>query len=183
MVLVMIGEAFTPAFKVEGAQCSTCSGEALQCCAEAVEGAVVQEPLLTLTLNLRNVSFVVRIAAELSASSSKPFSQLVLHFDSQDAGISGSHDRVSQDRYFISAPAIVTALIDDCRFINRENRVPHYQRLFQNNDGVRQWRKVSSMSSWLILQPPHRPDRRGLSAACGQNNSSKRRNSLIRVDF
>jgi hypothetical protein len=25
----------------------------------------------------------------------------------------------------------------------RENRVPHYQRLFQNHDGKRQWWKVS----------------------------------------
>ncbi|KAM0800884.1 hypothetical protein BDR22DRAFT_849613 [Usnea florida] len=27
-------------------------------------------------------------------------------------------------------------------WVNRENRVPHYQRLFQNNDGVRQWNKT-----------------------------------------
>lgn len=27
-------------------------------------------------------------------------------------------------------------------FLYRENRVPHYQRLFQKNDGVRQWNKV-----------------------------------------
>ncbi|KAF2758861.1 hypothetical protein EJ05DRAFT_475116 [Pseudovirgaria hyperparasitica] len=27
-------------------------------------------------------------------------------------------------------------------FIYRQNNVPHYQRLFQKNDGVRQWNKV-----------------------------------------
>ncbi|KAF6230588.1 hypothetical protein HO173_011125 [Letharia columbiana] len=27
-------------------------------------------------------------------------------------------------------------------FVNRENRVPHYQRLFQKNDGLRQWWKT-----------------------------------------
>lgn len=28
-------------------------------------------------------------------------------------------------------------------FVMRENRVPYYQRLFQNHDGKRQWWKVS----------------------------------------
>lgn len=28
------------------------------------------------------------------------------------------------------------------RLVNRVNRVPYYQRLFQQNDGVRQWYKV-----------------------------------------
>ncbi|KAL2358920.1 hypothetical protein BJ546DRAFT_961609 [Cryomyces antarcticus] len=27
-------------------------------------------------------------------------------------------------------------------WVNRENRVPHYQRLFQKHDGVRQWNKT-----------------------------------------
>lgn len=31
-------------------------------------------------------------------------------------------------------------------FINRDNRVPHYQRLYQRNDGVRIWKKVSQDS-------------------------------------
>ncbi|KAF2014600.1 hypothetical protein BU24DRAFT_463377 [Aaosphaeria arxii CBS 175.79] len=26
-------------------------------------------------------------------------------------------------------------------FVNRENRVPHYQRLFQKHDGLRLWEK------------------------------------------
>ncbi|KAM5433400.1 hypothetical protein McanCB21832_004680 [Microsporum canis] len=30
-------------------------------------------------------------------------------------------------------------------FVFRENRVPYYQRLFQNNDGVRQWKKVRTL--------------------------------------
>ena len=40
-------------------------------------------------------------------------------------------------------------------WINRENRVPHYQRLFQKNDGVRYWNKVRfclrvlRFASWL----------------------------------
>ncbi|KPI39380.1 uncharacterized protein AB675_5023 [Cyphellophora attinorum] len=28
-------------------------------------------------------------------------------------------------------------------FVHRENRVPYYQRLFQNHDGKRQWHKTS----------------------------------------
>lgn len=28
------------------------------------------------------------------------------------------------------------------RWVYRENRVPHYQRLFQKHDGLRQWQKV-----------------------------------------
>ncbi|GBF61322.1 hypothetical protein TMEN_3804 [Trichophyton mentagrophytes] len=28
-------------------------------------------------------------------------------------------------------------------FVFRENRVPYYQRLFQNGDGVRQWKKTA----------------------------------------
>lgn len=31
-----------------------------------------------------------------------------------------------------------------CSFMFRENRVPYYQRLFQNHDGKRQWWKVST---------------------------------------
>ncbi|KUM60200.1 hypothetical protein ACN42_g6947 [Penicillium freii] len=30
-------------------------------------------------------------------------------------------------------------------FVFRENRVPYYQRLFQNHDGKRQWWKVSTL--------------------------------------
>ena len=33
-------------------------------------------------------------------------------------------------------------------FVNRENRVPHYQRLFQRHDGLRQWNKVSSFNTF-----------------------------------
>lgn len=33
------------------------------------------------------------------------------------------------------------------RFVFRENRVPHYQRLFQQHDGKRQWWKVSQIKS------------------------------------
>ncbi|ETN39630.1 uncharacterized protein HMPREF1541_05856 [Cyphellophora europaea CBS 101466] len=36
-------------------------------------------------------------------------------------------------------------------FVNRENRVPFYQRLFQNGDGRRQWRKTSR--SPFLLYP------------------------------
>lgn len=35
-------------------------------------------------------------------------------------------------------------------FMYRENRVPYYQRLFQNHDGKRQWWKVSR---FLITSP------------------------------
>lgn len=34
-----------------------------------------------------------------------------------------------------------------CRFVYRENRVPYYQRLFQNHDGKRQWWKVGSTAN------------------------------------
>ncbi|KAG0137060.1 hypothetical protein HOY82DRAFT_478032, partial [Tuber indicum] len=36
-------------------------------------------------------------------------------------------------------------------FVYRENRVPHYQRLFQKNDGVRQWYKTPR--SKMMLYP------------------------------
>ncbi|PWW77452.1 hypothetical protein C7212DRAFT_314313 [Tuber magnatum] len=36
-------------------------------------------------------------------------------------------------------------------FVYRENRVPHYQRLFQKNDGVRQWHKTPR--SKMMLYP------------------------------
>ncbi|KAL1627792.1 hypothetical protein UCDDS831_g05359 [Diplodia seriata] len=36
-------------------------------------------------------------------------------------------------------------------FVNRENRVPYYQRLFQKHDGVRQWNKTAR--SRAILMP------------------------------
>ncbi|OJD31350.1 transcription factor c6 [Diplodia corticola] len=36
-------------------------------------------------------------------------------------------------------------------FVNRENRVPHYQRLFQKHDGIRQWNKTPR--SRAILMP------------------------------
>lgn len=39
---------------------------------------------------------------------------------------------------------LLTSLFDAFRFVYRENRVPHYQRLFQNHDGKRQWWKVRS---------------------------------------
>ncbi|OCK85595.1 hypothetical protein K432DRAFT_342797 [Lepidopterella palustris CBS 459.81] len=35
-------------------------------------------------------------------------------------------------------------------FVNRENRVPHYQRLFQRHDGVRQWWKTPRSKYMLI---------------------------------
>lgn len=34
-------------------------------------------------------------------------------------------------------------------FINRDNRVPHYQRLYQRNDGVRIWKRVGQDFSAL----------------------------------
>jgi hypothetical protein len=34
---------------------------------------------------------------------------------------------------------------ESSRFVYRENRVPYYQRLFQNHDGKRQWWKVSEI--------------------------------------
>ncbi|KIX05880.1 uncharacterized protein Z518_03853 [Rhinocladiella mackenziei CBS 650.93] len=34
-------------------------------------------------------------------------------------------------------------------FVYRENRVPYYQRLFQNHDGKRQWWKVSEAFPFL----------------------------------
>jgi len=37
----------------------------------------------------------------------------------------------------------------DRRFLYRENRVPHYQRLFQKNDGVRLWNKTP-ISKFLL---------------------------------
>lgn len=36
-------------------------------------------------------------------------------------------------------------------FLYRENRVPHYQRLFQNHDGKRQWWKVSPVPIYGFL--------------------------------
>ena len=46
------------------------------------------------------------------------------------------------------------------RFLYRENRVPHYQRLFQKHDGVRQWNKVSPSS--FESHVPHCPAARHL---------------------
>lgn len=37
-------------------------------------------------------------------------------------------------------------------FVKRENRVPYYQRLFQRNDGVRQWNKVSRRNTFSEVQ-------------------------------
>ncbi len=39
---------------------------------------------------------------------------------------------------------MVTSKFTD-RWVYAENRVPHYQRLYQRNDGVRQWWKVSQL--------------------------------------
>ncbi|KAF2398128.1 hypothetical protein EJ06DRAFT_124039 [Trichodelitschia bisporula] len=36
-------------------------------------------------------------------------------------------------------------------FVYRENRVPHYQRLFQRHDGLRQWNKTPR--SKILLYP------------------------------
>jgi hypothetical protein len=38
---------------------------------------------------------------------------------------------------------LLTPFAWDPRFVFRENRVPYYQRLFQQHDGKRQWWKVS----------------------------------------
>lgn len=46
-------------------------------------------------------------------------------------------------------------------FVNRENRVPHYQRLFQKHDGVRQWNKVSLAPACLSRYITHRKRRIG----------------------
>ncbi|GME35165.1 Transcription factor c6 [Neofusicoccum parvum] len=35
-------------------------------------------------------------------------------------------------------------------FVNRENRVPYYQRLFQRHDGLRQWQKTSRSKAILL---------------------------------
>ena len=45
---------------------------------------------------------------------------------------------------------VVTDAVALHRFLYRENRVPHYQRLFQRHDGKRQWWKVGT-SRWLCL--------------------------------
>ena len=41
-------------------------------------------------------------------------------------------------------------------FVNRENRVPHYQELFQRHDGVRQWSKVGETSFRCSKKYPSR---------------------------
>ncbi|KAF2673003.1 hypothetical protein BT63DRAFT_143401 [Microthyrium microscopicum] len=41
------------------------------------------------------------------------------------------------------------ALLTTCSFVYRENRVPHYQRLFQKVDGVRQWQKTPKSNLYL----------------------------------
>ena len=49
---------------------------------------------------------------------------------------------------------LTTTLLDRplaSRFTYRENRVPHYQRLFQAHDGVRQWNKVCLPLSHISL--------------------------------
>ena len=54
--------------------------------------------------------------------------------------------------YCIPDQLILTILLQprpiESRFTLRENRVPHYQRLFQKHDGVRQWNKVSA-TDWV----------------------------------
>lgn len=42
------------------------------------------------------------------------------------------------------------------RFVFRENRVPHYQRLFQKHDGKRQWYKVSAPVNRIFEYPGKR---------------------------
>lgn len=47
-----------------------------------------------------------------------------------------------QERKATRILCLVLISLSTHSWINRENRVPHYQRLFQKNDGVRQWNKV-----------------------------------------
>ncbi|RDW81226.1 cytochrome c oxidase subunit 7 [Aspergillus mulundensis] len=48
-------------------------------------------------------------------------------------------------------------------FVFRENRVPYYQRLFQQHDGKRQWYKTSR-SGWVMY--PYLISVYGMGVAC-----------------
>ncbi|KAL4983660.1 hypothetical protein BDW68DRAFT_181385 [Aspergillus falconensis] len=48
-------------------------------------------------------------------------------------------------------------------FVFRENRVPYYQRLFQQHDGKRQWWKTSR-SGWVMY--PYLISVYGMGVAC-----------------
>ena len=54
---------------------------------------------------------------------------------------------------------MLTSPLSPLRWLYRENRVPHYQRLFQRDDGLRQWWKVGLTCHRLehLSLPPNPP--------------------------
>lgn len=58
------------------------------------------------------------------------------------------------DEWFCPDYATYTDCSCSHSFVFRENRVPYYQRLFQNHDGKRQWWKVS-LGPMRFLRPQH----------------------------
>jgi len=55
------------------------------------------------------------------------------------------------DRKQLSALQTRNRIIAMAGFIYRENRVPHYQRLYQKNDGIRLW--VKHPRSRMLIYP------------------------------
>lgn len=67
----------------------------------------------------------------------------------QVASQSHTHDHTHDLSILI--PMMLTHNDHSWGWTYRENRVPHYQRLFQKHDGLRQWNKVRQLRSTSTL--------------------------------